>query len=103
VEILVIWFALALAVGYGASQKGRNGFGWFLVALLFSPLIGGLFVLAMQRNVAPVAAAPVHAAAIPAPRPDHVAVLSSLSDLHDRGVLSDDEYATKKADVLARV
>lgn len=93
-EPLIIWFVLAIAVGYGASQKGRNGFGWFLVALIFSPLIGGLFVLAMKAQ---------HVAVKSLPAPDHAATLASLASLHDTGTLTDAEYAAKKAEVLARV
>ncbi|MCB4365425.1 hypothetical protein KIH07_16905 [Hydrogenophaga taeniospiralis] len=41
----LIWFLLAIAVGVLASKRGRSGFGWFVIALLLSPLIGFVFVL----------------------------------------------------------
>lgn len=42
-ETLFFWVLLAVAVGaYGAS-KGRSGFGWFLLSLLISPLLGFIF------------------------------------------------------------
>jgi hypothetical protein len=48
-EIFAVWIILALVVGVAASSRGRSGFGWFLVSLIFSPLIGGLFVLAARN------------------------------------------------------
>lgn len=35
-EIVLIWFALALVNAFIATAKGRAGFGWFLLGLLFS-------------------------------------------------------------------
>lgn len=47
--IVFIYFALAVVVGVAANTRGRSGFGWFLLALLISPLISGLLVLALRR------------------------------------------------------
>ncbi len=44
-EIFPIWLAFSVAVGMIASNKGRSGFGWFVLAMLISPLIAGIFVL----------------------------------------------------------
>jgi hypothetical protein len=45
----VAYFALAIVVGVAAQhRRGRSGFGWFLLALLISPLIAGLLVLALR-------------------------------------------------------
>lgn len=46
-EILFIWLLFAIAVAILASRKGRSGFGWFLFSVIFSPLIGFLFVLVL--------------------------------------------------------
>lgn len=43
--------ALSIAVGIFASNKGRTGFGWFLISVVASPLIAFVFVLALS-NVA---------------------------------------------------
>lgn len=37
--LLLFWVILALAIGVGAQGRGRWGFGWFMFALLFSPLV----------------------------------------------------------------
>jgi hypothetical protein len=34
---------------------------------------------------------------------DHLATLAGLADLHARGVLTDSEFAAKKAEILARI
>jgi hypothetical protein len=49
-EFLLIWTVLAIVVGIVASNKGRSGFGWFLLSMLISPLLSGLLVLAMSRK-----------------------------------------------------
>ena len=40
----IIWFVLAFVIGVAAERRGRSGFGWFLVALLLSPLIAGILL-----------------------------------------------------------
>ena len=45
-EFLFFWFGHAAVVGVVASHRGRSGFGWFLLSLVSSPLLAGLFVLA---------------------------------------------------------
>ena len=41
---VVLWIIFAILVGVYASSKGRSGVGWFLIAVLVSPLIG--FIIA---------------------------------------------------------
>jgi cytochrome bd-type quinol oxidase subunit 2 len=40
----LIWGILAIFIGVAAEQRGRSGFGWFLVSLLLSPLMAGLLL-----------------------------------------------------------
>ena len=44
-----IWFVFAIAVGIWASNRGRSGFGWFLLAVVISPLLAGI-LLAVTKN-----------------------------------------------------
>jgi len=48
-EIIIIffWFMFAIIVGIAANTRGRSGFGWFLLAVVISPLLAGLLVLAL--------------------------------------------------------
>jgi hypothetical protein len=45
------WIGFAVIVGIVAnSRRGRSGFRWFLLALLISPLLAGLLVLALPNK-----------------------------------------------------
>jgi len=48
--ILVVWLALSVAVGIAAHSKGRDETGWTLLAVLISPLIAGILVLALPPS-----------------------------------------------------
>ena len=54
-EIVFLWFGLAVAVGFFATKKGRSAVAWFLLACLFSPLLAGIF-LALAQDVGEAAA-----------------------------------------------
>jgi uncharacterized membrane protein YiaA len=44
-EIFFFWLILAVLIGVWASNRGRSGFGYFLLAAILSPLIGALILL----------------------------------------------------------
>jgi hypothetical protein len=44
-EIFLGWLVLSILCGWYASSKGRSGFGFFLLALFLSPLIGFIAAL----------------------------------------------------------
>ena len=41
------WLFLCVLVGIFASKRGRFGFGWGMVSLTLSPLVGWLILLAL--------------------------------------------------------
>ena len=43
--ILIFWILFSIGVGYLANERGRNGFGWVLLAIITSPLLGLVIVL----------------------------------------------------------
>lgn len=50
--VYLVWIALAVAIGYYAStKKNHNGIVWFLLALVFSPLIVGIIALLMGPRI----------------------------------------------------
>lgn len=53
-EIVFGWLVFAVVIGVIASSRGRSGFGWFLIALLLSPLIGLILVLVFPRLGSPI-------------------------------------------------
>lgn len=57
-EFGLIWFGLALVVGIYAARRGRSGTGWFLLAVLVSPLIAGLLCLALGPKSTETAPSP---------------------------------------------
>lgn len=48
--LVAFWLAFAFVAGIIASNKGRSGPGFFLLAVLFSPLVGILGALAAKPN-----------------------------------------------------
>lgn len=44
-EFLFLWFIFAVIVGVGASSRGRSGFGWFVLAMLISPLLAVILLV----------------------------------------------------------
>ena len=48
--MFVFWIGLAALVGFYASSRGRSGIGWFLLALLISPLIAFVIVAVVPPN-----------------------------------------------------
>jgi phosphate/sulfate permease len=44
---VVLWVLLSIGAGAVANAKGRSGFGYFMLALVLSPLVGFLIALAM--------------------------------------------------------
>lgn len=61
-----LWLLLALAVGILATREfGRSGFRWFLLALIFTPLVGLLlFLLPPRRRPCPLCAEPIQPTAV---------------------------------------
>jgi len=50
--LIYLYFMLAFLVALMAINRGRVGWRWFLIALFASPLIAGLLVLALPRELA---------------------------------------------------
>lgn len=48
-EFFLFYMMFAIAAGIFASSRGRSGFGWFLISLLISPLLGFIFLLVLQN------------------------------------------------------
>jgi hypothetical protein len=61
-----LWVLLAVAVGILASRGfSRSGIGWFVLALIFSPLAGVLlFILPARRRPCPFCAEPIQPSAV---------------------------------------
>jgi hypothetical protein len=64
---IVFWLGIATITGLAASARGRNGFGWFLLGMLFS-VLALLAVLVMGKAEAETVAAAPYTPAPMAPR-----------------------------------
>lgn len=54
--LLVVWVCLSVLAGYIAGQKGRSGFGFFLISLLLTPLVGLIAAFACTTEQAHIEA-----------------------------------------------
>jgi len=50
-QYVILWVGFSIAAGVIAHNKGRSGFGYFLLSLVFSPLIGILFAVVATTRV----------------------------------------------------
>ena len=49
-EIAVFfWFVFAIVVGVAANARGRDGVGWFFLALIISPVLALILLLKCNR------------------------------------------------------
>ena len=48
--ILIIWIIIPSLIAKAAREKGRSYAGFFILSILFSPLIGGLILLLLGKN-----------------------------------------------------
>lgn len=49
-EIILFWFLVSIAIGIWASNKGRSGLGWFVLAVFISPILAAIF-LAVSKDL----------------------------------------------------
>ncbi|SRR6266567_511939 len=47
--IALVWIVFAILIAAAANSRGRSGFGWFLLAVVISPLLAGLFLLLLPN------------------------------------------------------
>lgn len=56
-EWLAFWIIACVIVGIVAGSNGRSGFGYFVLSLFISPVLGGLLVLGLGKSAAATAGA----------------------------------------------
>lgn len=52
--LLLGWFILAVVIANAARQRGRNGFGWFLISIFTTPLLAGVLLLIFPPLLGPI-------------------------------------------------
>ncbi len=51
--IIFLWIVLAIVVGFMAKGRGRNGFGWTMLACLISAPVAGIFLTTITKRSPP--------------------------------------------------
>jgi hypothetical protein len=49
-DFFIAWIVVAIIVGVVANSRGRSGFGWFVLAVVVSPVIAFLLVIVLPRR-----------------------------------------------------
>ena len=90
---IIAWIIFAAVVGFVAWSRGQSGFGFFLLSLVLSPLIGILFSVLMpaKNSTAQLALSSAVSAA------DEI---QKLADLLQPGLITQNEYDAKKRQLL---
>ena len=95
-----IFALLGGVIGYSFFDSFWGAAGCFFVGYIVGALFGGIFAYS-KKSPPKVAASPRPAQL---PTTDSVAEkLTQLKQLHDQGLLTAEEYARKKSDILARL
>jgi hypothetical protein len=49
IAIFFWWIGLSIVVAVAADTRGRSPIAWFIYAIIFSPLLSGLLLLALPN------------------------------------------------------
>lgn len=48
--LILIWFVFSIIVAVAANARGRNAFGWFILACVISPLLAVVILLVLPSR-----------------------------------------------------
>jgi hypothetical protein len=102
-DLLFYWLALALIPAVLANSRGRSPVGWFLLGVVLTPFLAIILVLVIADLSVDADRHAELVDAIGGVGPDPVDRLERLAALHDRGVLTDEEFEATKASALERL
>src|SRR5207249_10981022 len=60
IAIFFWWIGLSIVVAVAANTRGRSPIAWFIYAIIFSPLLSGLLLLALPNLANSLAAGRMH-------------------------------------------
>jgi phosphate/sulfate permease len=98
--ILLFWIGGAIATGMFASiRRNRNGFGWFVLALLISPILAFIFCAILQAKPANTNARKQHPdfSELPAAEQERLAKMFKLGPYAERPQPKSFEDLTSKS------
>lgn len=100
--LVFMWLLLSFGVAAVANARGRGPVGWFLLALVISPLIACLVVLVLRDERVDEVRHGELLEALDVPGRDPVGEIERLADLRDRGAITAAEFEAMKAELLGR-
>ena len=99
IGLIVLYVMVCRLIGRAAARKGRSELAFFCIALLISPILAAVIV----ASIAPVGG-PVRAQQDGAELSgDAVQQIRRLGELRDAGLLTEEEFSAKKAELLDRL
>jgi hypothetical protein len=99
--LLFFWGILCFIPAGIASSKGRSGAGFFMLSFFFSPLIGVIAALIASPAAKPQTVIVNQSTETKHNQTeDHVVILERLSDLKNKGLLTEEEFVAEKTKLL---
>lgn len=95
-EIVLFWFIFSIVIGIVASHRGRTGFGWFLLAILLSPVLMFILLVCLPSLKPPVSVVTVHEGSV-------TTRLTQLAELKASNAITQDEFDKAKAKILSQM
>lgn len=93
-----IFSLLAIAIATTAEQKGRSFDAFFLLSIIFSPLIMGIIAISLSPSSANKSNVSTSITT-----PDVAEQIKKLNDLMAQGILTKEEFELKKKQLLERI
>lgn len=96
----VIWVFLGIITAMVASNKNRSTFLWLILGLLFG-IFSLIVILILKPIKDPVPVKKVVKKAMPKPKPSTADEITKLSELLEKGHITEEEFKAQKEKILA--
>src|SRR5881392_3504402 len=50
-SIIIVWLVFSVIIGVAARSRKRSGFGWFLVSVIFSPILATVWLSILPKRL----------------------------------------------------
>jgi hypothetical protein len=109
-EIFLLWLAFSFMAAYVAANKGRSGFGFFMLSLVLSPLIGFIAALIAKPIIPtpPIKFKPSEPIDSSSSKSSNLAdssaeKLKALNKLKEDGLITEEEFEQKRAKLIDKM
>lgn len=94
IMVIILWIIFSFIIGSIGSNRECGFFYSFMASLLFSPLIGAIYVALSERKSDIKMKEDIAST-------NKIMKLKELSELKDKGVLSNEEYEKLKMEIMS--